>query len=68
MNVVRLDMKKLERQRMAHENAKLGLENLKLALDFGVVTQDEFVAKGRAIMEMELLHEKKQAAVVCKHE
>lgn len=46
-----LDTKKLKKQRMVLENVRLAIENLKLALDYGIVTQDEFVAKGRALIE-----------------
>lgn len=49
--VMALDIKKLERQRAAIENARLAIENLKLALDYGILTQEEFVAKGRALIE-----------------
>lgn len=45
LGAIELDMKKLERQRAT-------LENLKLALDYGVVTQEEFVERARQVMEI----------------
>ncbi|GAB9463590.1 hypothetical protein Gpo141_00001044 [Globisporangium polare] len=60
LGAIELDMKKLERQRAT-------LENLKLALDYGVVTQEEFVERGRRVMELDEAPKGAKSLVIFKY-